>query len=149
MQLLIFTLGGDNFGIPLKEIGHIESRSDNITELPAASAYIKGITTIRGDVVPIYNLASRFGYTEKELKYSIIVNMEGMKLIIEADSVKSVINTEEAEVLPLPLLLDGGSNYLKNIIMGKKKSLIILLDIKGLLSHEERKKINHIITENM
>ena len=147
MQLLIFTLGGDNFGIPLKEIGHIEGRSNNITELPEASAYIKGITTIRGDVVPIYNLASRFGYTEKELKYSIIVNMGGMKLIIEADSVKSVINTQEAEVLPLPLLLNRGTNYLKNII--KKEALIILLDINGLLSHEEREKINRIITENV
>ncbi|MDE7283513.1 MAG: chemotaxis protein CheW [Lachnospiraceae bacterium] len=149
MQLLTFTLGGIDFGIPLKDLELIEGRSNEIVEVPAASEYIKGIVTIRDCIVPIYSLALRFGYSEEKLRYFIIVNVEGMRLGIEADRVNSVVDTEKAEVLSVPQLLDRKDNYLKNIVTASQNRLIILIDVNSLIPHEEKAKIYKIINENI
>ena len=148
MQLLTFTLGGDDFGIPLENIELVEGRSNEIVELPVTSAYIKGIATIRGSIVPIYSLALRFGYNEENLRYFIIVNMEEMRLGIEVDMVNAVIDAKEAEVLSVPSLLSEKSNYLHNIVVARRKRLIILIDVNSLLPHEEKAEIHQLIAES-
>ena len=148
MQLLTFTLGGGDFGIPLKDIELVERRSNEIVKLPATSAFIKGIVTIRGNIVPIYSLALRFGYKEEKLRYYIIVNVEEMRLGIEVDMVNAVIDAKEAEVLSVPSLLSEKSNYLHNIVVARRKRLIILIDVNSLIPHEEKVEIHQLIAEN-
>ena len=145
MQLLTFTVGGGDFGISLKDIELVEGRSDKIVELVAASEHIKGLVTIRGDIVPVYSLASRFGYNAEELRYFIIVNVEGMKLGLEVDRVNAVMDIEEAEVISLPPFLSGAGNYLKNIVSSHQKRLIILIDVNNLINKAEKAEINQLI----
>ena len=147
MQLLTFTLGGDDFGIPLENIELVEGRSNEIVELPVTSAFIKGIATIRGSIVPIYSLALRFGYNEENLRYFIIVNMEEMRLGIEVDVVNAIIDANEAEVLSVPTLFSGRNDYLRNIVVARQKRMIILIDVNSLLPHEEKAEIHQLIAE--
>lgn len=147
MQLLTFTVGGGDFGVPLKDIELVEGRSNEIVELPAASAHIRGLVTIRGDIVPVYSLASRFGYHAEELRYFVIVNVEGMKLGLEVDRVNSVIEPEEAEVLSVPLFLGGRGSCLKNIISSKQRRLIVLIDVNELMPQNERAEIDQLIAD--
>lgn len=147
MQLLTFTVGGGDFGVPLKDIELVEGRSNEIVELPAASAHIRGLVTIRGDIVPVYSLASRFGYHAEELRYFVIVNVEGMKLGLEVDRVNSVIEPEEAEVLSVPLFLGGRGSCLKNIISSKQRRLIVLIDVNELMPQNERAEIDQMIAD--
>ena len=149
MQLMTFTLGGIDFGIPLKDLVLVEGRKNEIVEVPAASAYIKGIVTIRDDIVPVYSLASRFEYSEEKLRYLIIVNVEGMRLGIEADRVNSVVDTEKAEVLPVPPLLSRRDNYLKSIVASSQKRFIILIDMSSLIPHEEKAKIHQMVADSV
>lgn len=145
MQLLTFTVGGGDFGIPLKDVELVEGRSDKIVELVAASEHIKGLVTIRGDIVPVYSLASRFGYNAEELRYFIIINVEGMKLGLEVDRVNAVMDIEEAEVISLPPFLSVTGNYLKNIVSSHQKRLIILIDVNNLMKKAEKAEINQLI----
>ncbi|MDE6312791.1 MAG: chemotaxis protein CheW [Lachnospiraceae bacterium] len=149
MQLLTFTLGGVDFAVPLKDIELVDGRNNKIVELPAASAHIKGIMMVRGVIVPIYSLASRFGYSENKLEYFIILNVEGIRLGIEVDMVNAVIDTERTEIFLLSPLLSGKDNCLKNIISLKNKQLIILIDVSNLIQQEEREEINRLIADNM
>ena len=147
MQLLTFTLCGGDFGIPLKDIELVEKRSNEIVKMSATSAYIKGIATIREHIVPIYSLASRFGYNAEESGYFVIIDVEGVKLGIEVDRVNAVIDAEEAKVLSVPSLLSGGDNYLNNIVVARQKELIILIDVNSLITHDEKMEINRLIAE--
>lgn len=147
MQLLTFTVGGGDFRVPLKDVEFVDRRSNEIVELPASSAYIKGLVTIRGDIVPVYSLASRFGYHGEELRYFIIVNVEGMKLGLEVDRVNSVIDAEETGVLSVPPFLGGKDSYLKNIISLSQKRLIVLIDVNKLMPQEEKAEIDRLIAD--
>ena len=147
MQLLTFTLCGGNFGIPLKDIELVEKRSNEIVEMPVASAYIKGIATIREHIVPIYSLASRLGYDTEKSGYFVIIDVEGTKLGIEVDRLNAVIEAEDEKVLSVPSILSGGDNYLGNIVVERQKQLIILIDVNSLVTHDEKMEINRLISE--
>ena len=149
MQLLTFSLGGVDFAVPLKHIGHVERRNNKIVELPSASTHIKGIVTVRGEILPVYSLASRFGYSEDKLEYFIILKVEGMRFGIEVDMVNAVIDTGRMESFLLSPLLSGEDNCLKNIISLRHKQLIILIDVSNLIQQEERGEINRLIASNM
>ena len=145
MQTLTFILGGNEFGIPLEDVEHVEERANNIMKLPTAPPYIKGLVTVRSEVVPVYNLALRFGYTEKEIRYLIIVIAEGMKIGLEVDRVNGVIDVEEQEIFPLPFPLNEIQQYLfKNIVVYHQKRIIILLNVNDLMI--EKEKIHQLMT---
>lgn len=148
MQLLTFTLDGINFGILLEDVEFVVERSNEIVEVPSASAHIKGIVTIRGGIVPIYSLASRFGYSEEKMRYVIIVNIEGMRLGIGVDRLNAVMDTIETEVLTMPSLLSGENNCLHNIVVAGQKQFIILIDVNSLVPHEEKVEIHQLIAGN-
>lgn len=148
MQLLTFTLDGIDFGMLLRDVEFVEERSNKIVEVPAASAHIKGIVPIRGGIVPIYSLASRFGYSEEKMRYVIIVNIDGMRLGIGVDRLNAVMDATETELLSVPALLGGRNNCLHNIVVERQKRFIILVDMHSLIPHKEKVEIRQLIAGN-
>jgi purine-binding chemotaxis protein CheW len=66
-KIVTFSLGEQMFGIDMKAL--IEIREwENPTPLPSVPAYIKGVTNLRGTVVPVVGLAERLGWTPSVLQ---------------------------------------------------------------------------------
>ncbi|HSJ06471.1 MAG TPA: chemotaxis protein CheW [Longimicrobiales bacterium] len=60
VDLLAFEVGGARFGIELTAVREVV-RAVFITPLPGAPPTVEGIIDVRGTVVPVYDLRTRFG----------------------------------------------------------------------------------------
>lgn len=138
MHILTLTLDGNDFGIPLEDVEHIEEKAENMIAAPDAPGHIKGMASVRGAVIPVYDLALRFGCKEEMSRYLIIINASGIKLGLEAHRVNGVINVKKEDILSFPALLCGAGSYIfKNVALSYKKKLIVLIDVNKLMTQQE------------
>ena len=65
-QYLTFSLGGEVFALGILNVKEI-IEFGHITEIPMMPAFIRGVINLRGSVVPVIDLAARFGGNSSEL----------------------------------------------------------------------------------
>lgn len=145
MQLLAFSLNGVEYGIELKDVESIESLR-SIVNIPTAPAHIKGIIKLHGEIVPVFCLATRFGLADRPASNLIVVNVNGMKVALEVEKVKEIVDVENSRVLPMPLLMNGVQNCF-NDVASCQKELIVMLDVRSLVSQEEQQQIRALLDE--
>lgn len=146
MQLLSFSLNGVDYGIALKDVESIESRMD-IVNVPTAPAHIKGIIRLHGEIVPVFCLATRFGLQDRPVENMIVANVNGMKVALEVEKVKEIVDVDNSRVLPMPILMNGVKNCF-NDVASCQKELIVMLDVNSLVSLEEQQQIRKLIDDS-
>lgn len=142
-QFLTFLLGGEMFAIsivPIKEI--IEYGA--LTGVPMMPAFIRGVINLRGRVVPVIDIALRFGRPPTgETRRTCIVIVEiladGEKqdVGVIVDSVSEVLDIPHSEIEPPPTF---GAHVRADFIYGMGKiagRFVIILDVDKVLSIEE------------
>lgn len=137
-QYLTFLLQDEQFGLDILCVQEIKGYT-RVTKIPNMPSFIKGAMNLRGTVVPIVDLRSRFDMPAAEydqFTVVIVVNM-GTKVIgLIVDAVSDVLNVEESEIETAP---DFGEGIDTSFIRGIAKSnenLITLLNIERLLDLE-------------
>jgi purine-binding chemotaxis protein CheW len=140
---LSFKLGEEVFAINVSKVINILELSQ-ITRIPKAPEYMKGVINLRGTVLPVVDLRLKFGLQEKEktVDTSIIVisiDLAGEAVLtgILVDSVKEVLELKTAEIVPSPTI---GTRYNSGIIEGmwrQDEKFIMILDIDKVFSTEE------------
>lgn len=139
MQVLLFKLNGVEYGILLKDVEFI-SENKNVVKIPNALEAVSGIVMLRGKAVPVYNLASRFGFMEQENRYLLVVKMDDIKIALEVSTIDRVIWIEKEAVISLPAVVRATQMCFREaLIYGE--NLIGLLDISGLASQQDRRKL--------
>ena len=144
-QYLTFLLGSEVFAVEILRIREIiEYGNGNITEVPTMPEFILGVINLRGSVVPIVDLAARFGKkrcepTRKTCIVILEVDMNGEKqyLGIVVDAVSIVVKIPPSEIAPPPSF---GANIRAEFISGMGKvngKLAIILDVNSVLSADE------------
>ena len=146
MQLLSFSLNGVDYGIPLKDVESIEGRI-NCVNVPTAPKYIKGIIRLHGNIVPVLSLAARFGLQELPVENMIVANVDGMKLALEVEKVREIVDVENSRVLPMPMLMSSVQNCF-NDVASCQQELIVMLDVKSLVSLEEQQQLRKLIEDS-
>lgn len=146
MQLLTFSLNGADYGVALKDVETIEARRD-IVNVPTAPKHIKGIIRLHGEIVPVFCLATRFGLKDGKIENIVVVNVNGMKVGLEVEKVKEIVDIENSRVLPMPVLMNGVQNCF-NDVASCQKELIIMLDVNSLVSLEEQQQIRKLLDES-
>lgn len=154
---LTFSLGKENYGIPILQVREIIGMMD-ITEVPKTPDFIKGVVNLRGKIIPIMDLRSKFGmeaieYTERTCIIVVEVNINESKrpMGIVVDTVSEVVNIEENEIEET---LDYGAKMEEEFLtgMGKVKDKVIMLlnidkiintqDIAATLNEAEKSEIS-------
>lgn len=146
MQLLSFSLNGVDYGIPLKDVESIESRLDSVN-VPTAPKHFKGIIRLHGNIVPVLSLAARFGLQERSIENMIVANVDGMKIALEVEKVREIVDVENSRVLPMPTLMSSVQNCF-NDVASCQKELIVMLDVKSLVSLEEQQQLRKLIEDS-
>ena len=69
-----FQVGGADYAIPATEVLHLES-FESATHVPGAPAYVTGLVQVRGRVVPVVDLRTRFGLpaADRTIDHRIVV----------------------------------------------------------------------------
>ncbi len=137
--VIAFALGNEEYGVEVQEVQEIIKLKD-ITRVPRAPDYIRGVINLRGNVVPIMDLRIRFGVGESEIHDDariVIMQYEEIRFGIIVDAVSEVIHLKKSQIEPPPpLATQIGSEYIKGV--GKVGGrLIILVDLKSAFNVEE------------
>ena len=139
-RFLMFDISHKVFGININTIKEIIEHG-NITKVPMAPPYIRGVINLRGNVVPIIDLAVRLGFEPKPTnKRSCFILVEvahedrTVELGCIVDCVDEVMDIPSGEVKPAP---EFGSDIHPDFIEGlglREGSYATLLDVNKVLS---------------
>lgn len=140
---LIFQLEERGYGIPILTVNEIIGIMD-ITPIPRAPGFIKGIINLRGKIIPVMDLRLKFGMPEKaydEQTCIIIVNIEfenAMKQIgVVVDIVSEVVDIPSSEIEAPPKYSSHDEGEFLIGIGKVKDKVVMLLDIERVIYFEE------------
>ncbi|HTY75861.1 MAG TPA: chemotaxis protein CheW [Candidatus Nanoarchaeia archaeon] len=137
MQMLTFTLDDVLYGVNVNQVREVKN-FEGVTPVPYAPDYVKGVTNLRGEVIPVIDLRRRFGInTKKDEKSNIMIIAQDKHPVgIIVDSVMEVLTLpkRDIEVNSDNLIVDKSEAVLG--VAKHDKDLIILLDFIKLASRE-------------
>ena len=142
-KYLTFSLSGEEYGIGILKVKEIIGMMA-ITRIPQTPEYVKGVINLRGKVIPVIDLRSKFGletgeYTERTCVVVVEVSRDEGHVLIGSivDSVSEVLNIRQTEIEETP---DFGTSLDTRFILGMAKvgsGIKILLDIDKVLGSIE------------
>ena len=148
-KFLTFILGSEVYGIEILKVREI-IKLMAITTVPRTPDYLKGVINLRGKVIPIVDLRSKFSMPEVEHTQEtciIVAEVNQTSIGIIVDSVSEVSNIDSGEIEEAPHL---GQDIDTNFILGlgkTKERIVILLDIALVLSSEELETVEQLAKE--
>ncbi len=148
-QLIRFTVGTEEYGLELLHVKEI-MRMHQITRLPQSPHCVKGIFSLRGEVIPIIDLRDRLGLPPLQQSSTtriIVVEVEDQPVGLAVDSASQVMRIPTAQITPPPPVMGGFSQELICGVGKIDEQLVILLDVDGILSHEEKLQLGNMRTE--
>ena len=143
MQLLTFLLGNVKYGIPIQDVQSIEQRM-NVVGIPNSLPYIKGIMNLHGNIIPVYSLAVKFGYPQQQIENIVVTDVNGMLVGFEVCRVQAILEIKENKVIPMPEVITYSQHYMPDVA-NHNKDLIVMLDVKELITEEEQRDIKKLI----
>ncbi len=132
---MIFQLGGEHYGLDIHAVQEIV-RMQSITPIPGADPSVRGITNLRGRVVPVIDLGVRCGFLAAEAtpatRIVVVMSEEGM-VGLTVDAVSEVIRIP-GDCVELPGQLAGlpGHSFIRGIAKLPDR-LVSLLDLEHVL----------------
>lgn len=134
-RYVVFKLNQEYYGLPIEKVISIEKIGE-ITRIPNAPDYIKGVINLRGEVIPVVNLKRKLNIGDNELNTNsriIVVNEDEMVVGLIVDFSSEVLEIDREDIDKPPETKD---NQLIEYISGIGKTsdrLIILLDLLKIL----------------
>lgn len=139
-QYIVVKIGIEQYGIDIKYIDNIV-RMQNITRVPKAQHYFKGVINLRGEIIPVMSLRLKFGLEEDKISGAtriIIIKFDSQSAVgIIVDEVKEVVTLDEGMIEKVAnSAVEDKNGYLSGI--GKHNDgLISLLNINGVIMEKE------------
>ena len=138
-QVVVFDLGGESYGV---EIGHVQEiiRPPAITVVPRAPEYVEGVINLRGRVIPVISLRTRFGLSCADSSRTariVVLDIGGHTVGAAVDAVSEVLRIPASAVeLPGATFAGEATTHLRGIAKLEDR-LIILLDLTRILQSVE------------
>ncbi|HLH56038.1 MAG TPA: chemotaxis protein CheW [Verrucomicrobiae bacterium] len=136
---VLFELGGSLYGIPSRNVNHIDM-FEHVTLVPNANPAIDGVVFSRGQVIPALNLRTRFGFPRQPntLRTRIVfatVHDRTVGLIV--DTAREFRNLPKENIRPIEGTLIGvNRKYLKAVTeLGDR--LVLIPDLEAVLNVED------------
>ncbi len=145
---VVFKIEGQLFGVDINVVQSIEKQI-SIVPVPNATAYIKGIVNLRGEVIPVYSLKRKFNMKDETFTDgSIIIDTGDVKLALEVDEVMEIGDIDSEDIVNMPSIINNDDTRFMDRVVHVGKDLIILLDVEKLLTDHEAESIKKM-TEDM
>jgi len=141
LQLVTFRIGDEEFAVDILRVQEI-NRMLEVTRVPNAPEHIEGVINLRGKVIPIIDLRSRFGLAKKDKDKNtriVVVEVSGKIVGFIVDAVREVLRIPKSITEPTPkIATSAAADYITAV--GKLDDrLLILLDLDKVLSAQEKR----------
>lgn len=141
-QLLTFEQGGEEYALPLLRVREIVEYG-GVTRLPAMPSYVLGVLDLRGQVVPVIDVAAKLGLGERPVgKRSCIVVVDiglaqsGAVVGVLVEAVRGVIELTVREIVAIEAESEAGTDRCWHEIE-RPSGPIWLLDLDAALIEED------------
>ncbi|MDX1949463.1 MAG: chemotaxis protein CheW [Rickettsiales bacterium] len=129
-QFLTFKVEGNEYAVDIMKVMEIKGWTET-TRIPNSPTYMRGVINLRGLVIPIFDLRSRFnqGETNATEKNVVIVISIGKRTIgILVDAVSDILTVKQSEIKLNPTANDAGIDdaYVSGLISNSDNMVIIL-----------------------
>jgi len=137
MELLVFNVGSEEYAVKLSDMQEI-IRSQTVTPVPRGPEYLKGVTFLRGKILPVIDLGKRLGLERESgmLRKIIVLSASKSPLGILIGSGIDVLKCRENEVLPPPSTLNEIETGLIESVVNINNRFISVLNINNILKVE-------------
>ncbi len=130
-QLVVFSLGEEEYALPITQVHEII----RYTEPRAVASdvdWVRGVISLRGKIVPVYDLASRLGFVSQRRENQKIVIVEtGSDMAgVVVDDVEEVLTVESSQIEEVP---SAGTDVIESIAKIDDR-LVILLNPTGIFA---------------
>lgn len=145
---ILFRINNIQYAVPSSQVQQLEM-IEAITPVPNAPAFVEGVVFMRGRVVPVISLRSRFGL--EKIPYDItarliVIDLDGRTIGLTVDSAREFISIDTSHILPPPESLVGPRlEYLRGVVSLQDR-LILVVDLHKLLDPIEAQALSEPIS---
>ncbi len=147
-KYMTFKLANEEYGLEIRKVREIIGLMD-ITRVPCAEEFIRGVINLRGRVIPVIDLRLKFGMAACEATDQTVIIVvqyacrdRQMTMGILVDQVLEVLSIEAPQIEPPPTF--GTTAISTDFILGvgkAEKRVIFLVDIGKVLRGDEEKEL--------
>jgi purine-binding chemotaxis protein CheW len=134
-EFLCFRVCSEQYAINIMEIKEI-IKPREITEVPRSPDFISGVLSLRGIIIPVFNMVKRLHLEPVEIdsRERIIVVSKGEELFgILVDEVLQVVRIPEGAIEQPPAVLEGIDRDFVQGIGRHSSGMLILLNMASIL----------------
>lgn len=130
-QIVVFTLGAEHYALPIQQVHEIIRYSEP-RSVASRADWVRGVISLRGRIVPVYDLAARLGVTSElsEQTKIVIVETESETAGVIVDDVEEVLTVEDNQIEEIP----GADSTLIDSIAKIGDRLVVLLKPSTIFS---------------
>lgn len=147
-QYLTFFLAGEEYAISILKVREI-IEYDTVTTVPRTPKWVRGVINLRGAVVPVVDLAVKFGIEERPntrttciVIIEVTIEDQGTIMGVIADSVSQVVELSANEIQDAPAF---GTRIRVDFLLGIAplgRKFALMLDVDKVLSTDEMISLN-------
>lgn len=140
-EFLAFELGDELYAVPIGKVREIVGGAPRLTPIPNSPAFLKGLISLRGDVLPLVDLRKEFGLpTPPYDKFTVVILTEvvGVTVGVVVDRVVDVLAFGPGEIHPPPsgLSVRVQAEFVRGLGQWNER-LVVALDLDAILTHDE------------
>lgn len=142
-QIVLFRLAAEEYGISISQVKEI-IQYKGATRLPQTPNSMEGIINLRGKVIPVIELAKRFGLppSDGSDKRAIIIETADQEIGLVVNEVTEVIRLQDSAIEPAPAMI-ASTDYILGIGQSGDR-LLILLDVDKLFGSNEIEELKNV-----
>ena len=147
-QQVIFKVNEGEYGLDVAQVNAIETLT-NVVPVPNAATHILGIMNLRGEVLPIFSLRTKFSLPEVDVNEHtkiIVTKSNGVPIAFKVDEVKEIIECDESKLSEFPSIARTQDTAYVDKVANHNGRLILLLDQDKLIGAEEAEAIYEMIS---
>lgn len=140
-QVVVFKLGGEEFGVNIHSVQEIVRVPEQLTHIPQSPEFLEGVINLRGSVLPVVDQRRRMGIPSgqrNDRQRIMVYLMEGVRTGFIVDSVTEVLRIDAQHISKNPAEGIHASELLPQVAnLPDNKRMILLIDPQALLSGSE------------
>ncbi len=143
LDVLTFDLSGYRYALAARTVREVV-RAVSIRPLPKAPAVVEGVINVRGTIVPVLDIRSRFRLPQKPLQHTdhLIVAWAGARLVaIRADRVADLAHLDAEDVADLEV---AGAQYVAGVAK-LSDGLVLIHDLESFLTEAETYELDEAV----
>ena len=142
VQVVAFKLRKEEYGFNILNVKEIKGLTD-ITRVPFASDFIKGVINLRGSVLPVIDLKKRLGLQDMEYTDDtriVVVREDDLEVGMIVDAVTGVITLNGEHIDAAKGVDNENSRFITGVGKVEEERLIILLNLEAIIGLQDEIK---------